>query len=174
MLVRSPKNFYAFSSEFSWVHLLSAQALVTWSACIVIQGTSGNGAFKLDTTGTTEPSFAAPIVSGDVAHANAFQTVDLPGLLRKAFAGKTSSQLAGVDALSSELRAFEGPWPYLCSPAGPYALGSPSLNSTGDALFELRPHGPSATSPVWGGDPAFAVPNGVPGGARRLKANRWR
>ena len=142
---------------------------MTWSACIIIQATAGTGVFKLDTTRSSDPSFTTPVFSGETAHANAFQKVDLPGLLRKAFASKTSSQLVGVDALRRELQAFEGPWPYLCPTAGPYTLGSPMLNAASDALFELRPH---AAPSVGGGDPALATSNGV--GARRLRNARKR
>ena len=137
----------------------------------MIQATAGSGVFKLDTTGSTDPSFAAPVISGDPAHANAFQKVDLPGLLRKAFATKTSSQLVGVDALACELHAFEGPWPYLCPTAGPCTLGNPMLNAAGDVLFELRPH-PAPS--VGGGDPTLAMSNGVIGGTRRLRNARRR
>ena len=126
------------------------------------KATAGTGAFKLDTTGSTDPSFAASVISGDAAHANG----EVLGLLRKTFATKTSSQLVGVDALACELHAFEGPWPYLCPTAGPCTLENPMLNAAGDVLFELRPH---PTPSVGGGDPTLAMPNDVIGGTRRLR-----
>ena len=114
---------------------------MSWSARIVSQAAASPGVFKFDATGSADPSFSKATFSGHGPHAGAFEKVNLPELLRKAFkAAKTSSQLVSASALARPFHDLEESYRALYySSTEPYMLGNPVLNTDGDMIFELHP-----------------------------------
>ena len=108
---------------------------MSWSTHVTVQ-TVGSG-IKVNTLGSHDPVFT----KAEFSEGGASKFRNPIDMLREAFPAKVD-----LEELVQEISAFEGAWQYYYPLVNAYSLASPVFNDDGDLLFELRRHGPSATS----------------------------